>query len=881
MSLLRFFRRSTLDAERALEMREHLELQIADYIADGMTPDQARREAHRRFGNDRAIREDMDQMNAIALLDTIVRDARYAARVLLKTPVFTLTAVLTLALAIAANTAVFCVVDAVLLKPLPFPDADRLALVSTTRRAEGAVSESTPQHGLTWQIVRDHATTVERAVFSTWPTGVNVVAGGRAVHVRQQRIGSGFLRVLGMAPFAGREFTPEEDRAGGPPAAILSYALWRSLFNGDPSVIGRAIVLRGESATVVGVMPEGFNAGARADLWTPLRATVTGEGEGENYAILARLTPGASWTEARAEMQRLGEEVLRQRPAPEVVSMTWGLQPLQRGMTADLRQPLLLLWTAVAVVLLVACVNLAGLLLARSAGRTREIATRMALGGGRGAVIGQLLVESLLLAAVGAVGGLALGTVALEGLRVLAADAFEIWQPIALDGRAVAVALLLSAAASMLFGLAPALQATRLGVQAALTETGARTIAGGSARWPRRILVVAQVALGVVLLAGAGLLVRTFTHLRGLDPGFDPAGVTTATVSLQDARYRTAAAVEQMFGATLERLRQSPGVESAAVTLGVPYERLLNLGFRHLDGPEASAPRGRMTNATYIAGDFFAALRIPLRAGRTFDDRDRAASPGVAIVSETFARQYFEDGNAIGHRIAVAGREREIVGVVGDVQVRPGWGDNGPLAAMPLTYIPLTQANDALLRLVHGWFSPALVVRSSGPAEATASALRGALDVTDPLLPFADVRSMADVQSAAVARQRFLMGLLVGLAVAAVILAALGIHGLIATSVSERTRELGIRLALGASMSQAVRTVVLPGIALAIVGIAIGSAAALGLVTLLRSFIWGVSATDPLTFAAVAAVLLIVATIASVVPALKILRVDPARTLRA
>jgi len=648
------------------------------------------------------------------------------------------------------------------------------------------------------------------------------------------------------------------------------------MFNGDPSVIGTTLVVRGEGATIVGVMPAGFQSGTEADLWTPLRPNTTGEGEGENYAILARLRPGIDWAQADAEVQHLGADIARQREPSPGSSMAFFLQPLQRGMTASLRNPLLMLWWSVAIALLIACVNLAGLLLARASARSREIATRMALGSGRAAVIRQLLVESVVLAAAGWVAGIALGTIALGALKALAADAFEIWQPVSLDGRAVAVAAALSASASVLFGLAPALHATRIDLQAALIDAGGRAIAGRAGLWPRRVLIVAQVALGVVLLIGAGLLVRTYSHLRHLDPGFDPRGVVTASVSLEDARYRTAARVSQLFDETLTRVSQAPGVEAAGVSLGLPYERILNLGFRHLDGPVA---QGRMTSATYVAGDFFRALRLPIHAGRTFDARDRANTPGVVVVNEAFARQYFAGASPLGRRIAFAGREREIIGVAGDVQVRPGWGDNGPIAAMPLAYLPLTQATDGFLRLVHGWFSPTFVVRAAAGTNAVA-VLRSAVDATDPLLPFARVRNMEQVRDSSLAQQRFLMVLLAGLAVAAVLLAAIGIHGLIATTVIERTREMGIRMALGATMEQAMRSLALPGVLLAIGGTAIGTLASLGFVPLLRHFLWGVSATDPVTFLAVGAILLTVASLASVGPALRILRLDPARALR-
>jgi predicted permease len=819
-------------------------------------------------------------MTTIALLETAARDARYALRVLRKTPLFTIAAVVTLALAIAINTAMFSVVDAVLLKPLPYPDAGRLALVVKVDRSEGALYEGTSVDGATWQMIRDHATAVDPAVSSMWPTGINLVAGGRATYVQRQRVGAGFFRVLGVHPFIGREFNADEDRAGGPAAAVLSHGLWRAMFNGDPAVVGRTLMLRGEASTVVGVMPEGFQSGLRADLWTPLRASTTGEGEGDNYAIIARVRAGTEWARADAEMRQIGVEILRQRPLTTVASRQYSLQPLQRGLTAPLRGPLLLLWAAVGVVLLIACVNLAGLMLARASGRTREIATRMALGSGRPAVIRQMLVESLVLALAGGAAGVALGAVALEALKALAANAFDIWQPVSLDFRAAAAAGALSIVACAVFGIAPALHATRLDVQRALIEAGARTVAGSSRRWPRRVLVVAQIALGVVLLVGAGLLMRTFSHLRHLAPGFEATGVVTASVSLDDARYRTANGVSQMFDATLARIRRAPGVEAAGVSLGLPYQRILNLGFRHMDGPQAAAPRGRITSATYVAGDFFQALRIPVRAGRQFDSRDRVDSQGVVIVNEAFAREYFAGEDPVGRRIAFAGREREIVGMVGDVQVRPGWGENGPIAAMPLAYVPLAQASDGLVRLVHGWFSPALIVRATGSSEPTVAALRRALDAADPLLPFAAVRTMQDVQEASLAPQRFLMVLLASLASAAVLLAAVGIHGLIATTVVERTREMGIRLALGATLPQAMRSLALPGVFLALVGTAIGAVAATGFVRLLRHFLWGVSASDPMTFAAVAGLLLAVASLASVLPALRILRLDPATTLR-
>lgn len=814
----------------------------------------------------------------------LTRDVRYALRILRRSPLFATAAILTLAVAIGVNTAVFSVVDAVLLRPLPYLNPGDLALVSRLVRTDGMEGRGTSVDGRTWEAVRDQMAAADRAVFSGWTTGVNLVAGGtagssQARHVQQQRVGAGFFRTLGVHPMMGREFTADEDRAGGPPAAILSASLWRNLFGADPAIVGRTIVLRGVPVAVVGVMPDDFQSGELADVWTPLRPSTTGEGGGENYQILLRLRPGASWPQIDDELSRVSKAV-RSPQADARVSITFSHVPLQQGLSEGLQQPLLILWSAVAIVLIVACVNLAGLLLARGSQRGREIATRMALGSGRAAVVRQLVVESAVLAAVGGIAGLAVGWLALDGLTWLARDAYEIWQPVALDARSVAAAGALSLIACLLFGLGPAVQATRGDVQSHLVHGSARAIAGPASRWPRRAIVVAQVALGVVLLVAAGLLIRTFTHLRGLDPGFDPENVVTAAVSLEDARYRTADQVNRLFDQTLVSIASAPGVEGAAVVLEVPYKRLLNLGFRHLDGAEAAAA-GQMTNATYVSPGFFDVMRIPIRRGRAFTPADRAEASPVVIVSDAFVRLYFKGDNPLGRRIAVAGAEREIVGQAGDVQVRPGWGNNGPLSAMPLAYVPAGQVSDGFFRLVHGWFAPTFVVRTRLGAAEMGAALRRAVDGVDPLLPFASVRPITDVRSASLAPQRFLMALLAGLAAATVLLAAIGMHGLIATTVTERTREIGIRLALGATTGQTIRTLTIPALALTAAGIALGLGLAVFAVKAFQSFVWGVSTSDPVTFTLAPAILMLVAAAAALLPALRILKLDPAQTLRA
>jgi putative ABC transport system permease protein len=818
-------------------------------------------------------------------LETLTRDARYALRLLRRSPVFTLTSTLTLAVAIGINTAVFSIVDAVLLKPLPYPDPERLALVLRIARGAGGEDRESSVDGRTWEAVRDRAAASDRAVFSSWTRGVNLVATGpngsdQARYVQQQRVGAGFFRVLGVSPLAGREFNPDEDRPGGSGVVLLSGELWQNLFGRDRSIVGRSIMLRGEAHTVIGVMPVGFRTGQPADLWTPLRPSTGGEGGGENYQILARIAGDASWARATADVARVGADLVRERPPTPGTTTEFSLAPLQERLAASLRQPLLILWSAVGVVLLVACVNIAGLLLARVTQRSRELATRMALGGGRRAILQQLLVEAAAIASIACAAGIALGYATLAGLRWLAQGALVISQPVDLDARAVAAAILLSAAASLVFGVVPGMLTARLTANQGLLGSGSRSVAGAAARWPRRILVTTQVALAVVLFVAAGLLVRTFGHLHALQPGFSSTSVLTASISLEDARYQSAGKVRQLFSATIDRLRQTPGIDRATVSLGLPYERLLNLGFRRLDDLSGGQPRVGTTSATYVTPDYFETLRIPLRRGRTFDTRDRASSAAVVVINEAFARTYLDGDDPLGLRIRIKGSDCEIVGVVGDVQLKPGWGDFGPLAPMPLAYFPVDQVNDAFLQLVHGWFSPTFIVHSSMRPADTAMAMRRSLDAIDPLLPFAEVRGMSEVQDAAIAQPRLMMVLLVGLAVAAVMLAAIGLHGLIATSVAERTREMGIRLALGSTFSQAVRTVAGQGVALAGVGIVIGLMLAGAVARMLRHFIWGVSETDPVTFGSVAALLLLVATAASILPALRILRLDPATTLR-
>ncbi|HJU44643.1 MAG TPA: ABC transporter permease [Vicinamibacterales bacterium] len=809
----------------------------------------------------------------------IADDLKYGWRQLIKAPGFAITAILTLGLAIGANTAVFSLVDAVLLKSLPYPNPERLATLMMTITRNGAVVGENDSHtGRVWEAIRDHATTVDAAVLSGLSARISLVLGDRAVVIAPQRVSAGYFRVLGVAPAMGREFTRDEDRVGGAAVTVLSDRLWRSAFNADPAVLGRTVLLKGEPHEVIGIMPPAFRTSVDADLWTPIRPNTNAEGANQNYGIVARLKDGVTWAQASAEVSAVADPALN--PRLDYVGNHF-LAPLRDALVGDVRLPLLLLSAAVGLVLLVACVNLAGLLLARAGRRSREIATRLAIGGDRRAVIRQLLIESVILAACGGAAGLAIGAATLEGLKASATDLLLTpWGQVALDTRVLSVTLALTALTAVLFGLVPAIQASRLDVQAALAEGGTRSVAGGARGWSRRLLVVAEVALGVVLLVGAGLLIRTFAFLQSRPTGFDPRQVVVATASLDDARYTEHAVIEQLFIRSVERLRAVPGVESAAVSLGLPYQRILNMGARVI-GASGDPSDFIFTTATYVTPGYFETLRLPMQRGRTFATSDAKTSAPVAIVNETFARRYFTDREAVGEYLSIGGTPRQIVGVATNVQQRGGFQNFGPIDTLPAIYLPFAQFQTAGLRMVHGWFSTAWIIREARDGAVTDQTLRAAMAEVDSQLALSPLRSVDHLRAESLSRQRVMMLLVAALGGLALFLAAIGIHALIASGVAERTRELGIRMALGATVGQTIRDAALPGIIMAVAGLVIGCVVAYGATGLIRGLLWGVKENDPMTFVAVVAALLAVAITASVVPALRVRKLDPVSLLRA
>lgn len=810
----------------------------------------------------------------------------FAGRQLRKSPAFTLTVLITLALCIGANTAIYSIVDALFFRPLPYPEPERLLMLGTVARQGSASSFDNGQDGREWEMVRDQATFLDSSVYGG-TNGVNLFSGGHVEYVNEQRVSANFFRVLGVAPVRGREFTRREDVPGGPALVVLSHDIWRRVFREDPSIVGRTIDLRGTPYTVVGIMPAGFRTDAPADLWTPLQPSTKGEGSGTNYEVIARMKPGVALPEVNGQLAAIMRPILNQLHLPSGLSLEEHAMQLQRGRAVDVESKVRLMSGAVLLVLIIGCVNIAGILLARSGLRSREIATRMALGASRYSIIGQLLAESLLLALGGGVLGILTSYFTLEGLRRISpvaigfandAPRFELFHPAELDFRVIAVTIGIALFTSILFGLVPAIEASSLDLRSSLVE-GGRGSTAGRRKWVRNGLVFAEVALGVVLVIASGLLIRTFTNLVNLNAGFNPNHVMTASVSLEDARYQTTASGVRLFRDTLERIQQIPGVESAAVALTTPFERPLNDNVRRVAG---RMPRDGITDLSWATPNLFETLQIPLLRGRVLMEADDSNAAKVIVVNRAFVERFFPAGaEPLGAAVNIEGSDWNIVGIVADVQQRNSWSaEYAPVAGFAQAYMPLAQVPDNFFAGVNIWFSPTFVVRTHGEVAGLPEAMQRALKAVDPRLPFSSFHSMQEIRGAAVSGERYEAVLFSSLAGLALLLAALGVYGLIAQSVAERTREMGIRLALGASVEKIIGTVTWPGVKISLAGIACGLLLSLFATRLLKSLIWGVSATDARTFVCVTALLLLVAALANVIPAVRLTRLDPAETLR-
>jgi putative ABC transport system permease protein len=816
-------------------------------------------------------------------MGTLVHDLKHTVRMLRRSPGFTVTAIAALALGIGANTAIFSVVNAVLLKPLPYPDPDRIVQLMGVTPQGNFSAASVPMYNA-WRAQTQALEDV--AAYDTGGPGVNIAGGDRPEQVKGIHASHQFFRLFGVPITLGRAFTADEDRPRGPRLVLISDGLWHRRFGADPNIAGKPISLGREPYTILGVLGPGFSFGSSAspDLLLPFQADPDSTQQVLYFSAAARLKPGIGVAAANAALDLTAQEFKRKFPGTLGPKTTFGVQLMQETVVHDVKTALYILLGAVGFVLLIACANVANLQLARASVRSREIAIRAAIGAGRARIIRQLLTESVVLAACGGTLGLILG---FAGVRALVAvnpgDLPRIGVDgagITLDLRVLAFTLALSIVTGIVFGLFPAIQASRADLHSTLKETGSRSGTTLRQNKSRAVLVVVEMALAIVLLVGAGLLIRTFAALHNVAPGFDANGVLTMETSLTGGRYDQTAVLADLARQAEERIEAIPGVEAAAASSYLPLEGGLGLGFSIEGRPAADAPSSGGAGWAYVTYRFFDVFKIALVRGRKFTDRDTASSPGVVIVNESFARKYWPGGNPVGQRITIGSGPvfgepaREIVGVVADL--RDAGLNQDP---QPEMFVPLSQVRDAVMALNNRFMPLTWMVRSSvapfslsGPISAVFQQLAD--------MPVAHMRTMAQVVVHSTASNRFNTLVLAVFAFVAILLASLGLYGLMAYSVEQRRQEFGIRLALGADRPALRNMVVSQAMRLAMVGILIGLAAAFGLTRLMGTMLYGVKVTDAPVFATAALLLAVVALLASYLPARRAIGVDPAIALR-
>lgn len=808
----------------------------------------------------------------LSWFEALGQDVRYALRSLLRSPSFTTAAIATLVLGIGANTAIFSVVHAVLLRPMQYPNPDRI--VQLVRRS--SAGENLGHTGLRYMFFRDHTRSFEAVAAWRGLTGFNLSLGTSAEYVKAMPVSKEYFDVFGVGPIYGQAFDEIHDRVGGVDAVVLSYPLWARMFGSNPAAVGSTVSLGDRPHTVIGVMPRTFQSIPPADLFVPLRPSTTGPGGGFNYTVTARLKAGITIDQANGEAASVFAAFRDAHPESLIkTEYAAAFVPFQSSMVRSARPALLVMLGAVGMLLLIACANTANLLLARATSRGREIAVRAALGAGRARLMRQLLTESLVLFVIGGAIGIACAYWVVPALGRVIPSAYTMFQDLGVDFSVLVTMLIVSLATGLLFGLAPALSLSRYDVVGAIKQDGTRSTTGRRSAWVRRGLVSGEVALCMLLLVGAALLIQTFIRIRAIDPGFDPQGLLTARMSLQGDRYATTADINRFFDAALDRIRQLPGVQAAAVVNGVPIERGLNLNVDVLDGPELI--ERAVVDWRYASVEYFETMRIPIVSGRGFRAADRAGAAPVAVVNEEFARKFLKGTNPLGHHIRVFRDDGsiEIVGVAKDLRER---GLNG--RSIPLMYVPVNQANIAGIRASHTYFAMSWVIRTGSPTPEVTRSIREAMRATDPQLPFSAFVTMDEVKAASMSNEKFQMVLLSGMAAVGLLLAFAGIYGLIAYLVAQRSRELGIRLALGASRSRILADVIRQGAVLACAGVLAGTLAAIALNRSLQNFVYGVGTMDPLTYACVGGVLLVTSCAASFFPALRAVRLNPVTALR-
>jgi putative ABC transport system permease protein len=801
-------------------------------------------------------------------MNTLLQDIRYGFRMLLKYKGFTAVAVIALGLGIGANTAIFSLVNGVLLRPLQFPDPERIIYFEGNNPSAG-INES----NISFLDFTDWSqqTDLFASTAAYWTASANLGAdGAEPERVPRAGVTSGFFSVLGVQPFLGRTFLPEEDKPGTTSVAIISHGLWKRRFGSDPAIVGKQVQISSRPITVLGVMPPGFEYPEQTQVWVPSAVNVSEEArDNRSWSAIARLKTGVDLKRAQTQVSAINTRLAEQF---HDTNKGWDVKlwTLHERLVREVKPSLLALLGAVGLVLLIACANVANLLLARSASRQKEIAIRAAMGASRMRVLRQMLTESILLSAIGGIAGLFLSLWLTNVLMSIVPEGSPRPEHIGIDYRVLMFALGVSALTGILFGIVPALQASKLDVTSALKE-GGRGAEGHRRTSARGLLLIGEVALSLMLLVGAGLLIKSFLRLQEVRPGFNPHNVLIANVALPGAKYKDQQFVE-FFRQLKDRLEAAPGVQAVGGSVNLPLNASgYAIGRAFIpEGRPLTVEESKDAMFSTITGDYFRALQIPLLAGRTFELRDNADAPKVVIINETTAKRYFGSPTAaIGKRLSIWRDEkfmREIVGVVGDTKTGSLIGEGG--AQM---YVPHAQDFQ--------WNFMGLVIRTAGDPSAFATTLRREVQAIDKDQPVYNVRTMDDVVANSLGTRRVSMQLFAVFACAALLLAAIGIYGVMAYSVTQRTQEIGLRMALGAQKSDVLGLVIRQGMSLTVIGVVVGLAGALALTRVIGNLLYGVTATDPATFVAIPLLLLFVALLACYLPARRAARLDPTRAL--
>jgi len=890
----------TREAEIADELSQHLEDRYQELLASGQSEDAALRTALDELKGEDLLARGLKRVETNCyrepivpgkasgnVFEGIVQDVRYAVRMLMKSPGFTAIAVLTLALGIGANTAIFTIVDAVLLRPLPFKDPSRLVMLSESFKSLGflEVPASPPDIAV---IERTQKSFTPLGAFQN--KGFDLSGGGEPEHIAAARVSASIFPMLGIQPLLGRTYTEQEDKPGTH-VAVLGYGLWQHRYAGRPNIVGQTIELDRIPYTVIGVMSKNFQfplAGPKynnepAELWIPMAFTpdeLQGWGDQYNNSVLARLKPGVKFNEAQADAALVTAEIKRVYPPAMVkifngVTPAIGLTPLHQAVVGSVETLLLVLMGAVGLVLLIACANVATLLLSRAASRSKEIGIRTALGASRMRLIRQMLTEGLVLALAGGVLGILIAFWGTSGLLSLVPSSLALPHSASLGGWVLAFAVTVSCLTAVVFGIAPAFQVSSVHVQGSLQESGRSGTPSRARHRLQGFFVTAEFALAMILLIGAGLLIRSFSKLLETSPGFRPDHLLTMSVPLSFEGYSKAAQVRQFYQQAIERIASLPGVKSVAASNDLPLERgITDNEMLQVEGRPGSTP---IMTVTWALGDYFSTMGIPLIKGRFFTPEDRIGSQPVAVINEETAKLVWPGEDVLGKRLGhpFPNMMRTVVGTVGDVS-------DGPLGSKPGPhfYLPYLQLPDDYIVYSNVILPLNLVVRTSTDPASLTSAVVAQIHSLDPQLAVANIRTMDQEMASSVAAPKFNTFVLGLFAFLALFLAAIGIYGVLAYAVAQQSHEIGIRMALGAQRRDVMRLILIQGARLALGGLAIGTLAALGLTRMMSSLLYSISAGDPLTFVAVATVLLAVALLACYIPARRAMRVDPMIALR-